>query len=275
MDTEVITWAGLALSFLGAFLISVFHVSLSSFSKIAVSRFLEDRDKDYRLRLLKNYDETRLAVESLRIILLLAFLLYLFVSFPRLRFWPLWFFFIALGAYLLFFDVLPRFINSINKNAIFRFFLPAFGLVHLLLTPLLILVRLLQRKEPDEELREATEEEIETFIDEAREEGIIEKGEDALLRGVVEFGDIVVKEIMTPRVDMVCIRKDATIEEVRRLLIKEKFSRIPVYKDRIDNIEGIVIVKDILPYTDEKHKDMSIEPLMRPVHFGPESMEVS
>ena len=110
------------------------------------------------------------------------------------------------------------------------------------------------REESEEEAeddREAGDEEIETFIDEAKEEGIIEKGEDELLRSVVEFGDTVVREIMTPRVDMVCIRKDATIQKLRNLIITEKYSRIPVYKDRVDNIEGIVIAKDLLAFSEK------------------------
>jgi CBS domain containing-hemolysin-like protein len=131
-----------------------------------------------------------------------------------------------------------------------------------------------EQREDREEGREATDEEIETFIDEATEEGIINKGEDALLRSVVEFGDTVVREIMTPRGNMVCIRKDATIDNLKDLIIREKYSRVPVYKDRLDNIEGVVMAKDLLEYADEKHKAQPIEGLIRPVAFVPESMPV-
>ncbi len=80
---------------------------------------------------------------------------------------------------------------------------------------------------------------------------------------------------MTPRVNMVCIRKDATIDNLKDLIIREKYSRIPVYKDRLDNIEGVVMAKDILEYADEKHKGQPIEALIRPVVFVPESMPVA
>jgi len=80
---------------------------------------------------------------------------------------------------------------------------------------------------------------------------------------------------MTPRVNMVCLRKDATIDNLKDLIIREKYSRIPVYKDRLDNMEGIVMAKDILEYSDEKHKGQPIEALIRHVAFVPESMPVS
>jgi Mg2+/Co2+ transporter CorB len=111
-------------------------------------------------------------------------------------------------------------------------FLPAFPLIRVLGAPILAVSRRLlareEQREEQEEDREASEEEIETFIDEATEEGIIDKGEDELLRSVVEFGDKVVREVMTPRETMVCIRRDATIDNLKDLIIKEKYSRVPV-----------------------------------------------
>jgi CBS domain containing-hemolysin-like protein len=275
---ETLNWAGLVLSFLAAFLFSLFHVCLGSYSKISLSRFLEDRDKEYRAKVLRDFDETRVVVEYLRNILLLVFLVYLFSLFPRLRFWPLWFFVSVLVVYSVFLDYLPRVLNSVGKNTLLKMFLPAFGLVRTIGAPILALTRnLLEREEQREEReegREASDEEIETFIDEATEEGIIEKGENELLRSVVEFGDTVVREIMTSRANMVCIRKDASIDNLKDLIIREKYSRIPVYRDRLDNVEGVVMAKDLLEFADEKHKAQPIEALIRPVAFVPESMPV-
>ncbi|MDH5707442.1 MAG: hemolysin family protein, partial [Candidatus Aminicenantes bacterium] len=92
---------------------------------------------------------------------------------------------------------------------------------------------------------------------------------------VVVGADITVREIMTPRVDMACIRKDSTIGKLREVVVKEKRSRIPVYKDRVDNIEGVIIAKDLLEYADEESRKKPIEPLIRPVYFVPESMKVA
>jgi CBS domain containing-hemolysin-like protein len=275
MDIEIVKWAGFFLSFLAAFLFSLFHLSLSSFSKIALSRFLEDKDKKYRVKILDIYDEIKASVSFLRIIFLLAFLVYLFTIFPRLRFWPLWLFLISLGVYFVLFDFLPRLLNALSKKKILGFFLPSYRLTRFLAYPLLMITKIKESEEEQEELREASDEEIQTFIEEAQEEGIIETEERKLLKSVVEFGDTVVREIMTPRVDVTAIKSDTTIEKLRELVIKEKRSRVPVFKDRVDNIEGIVIAKDLLEYADDKYRNDSIEPLIRPVYYVPESMKVS
>jgi len=269
------SWAGLALLFLVAFLLSLFHASLSTFSRISLSRFLEDREREFREKTLDLYDETRIAVESLRVIFIITFLIDLSRPVPRMAHWPIWIFVGSLVVFFVFFDYLPRLLNSVHKKAIIRFFLPFFPLVHGIASPLILLLRKIEARQIDDEIHEASEEEIETFIDEATEEGIIEAHEGDLLKSVVEFGDTLVREVMTPRVNMVCIRKDATIGALRELIQAEKYSRIPVYKDRVDNIEGIVIAKDLLAYSGDAHQGLSIEPIIRPAYFVPETMKVS
>lgn len=269
-------WIGFGLSFLAAFLVSVFHIALASSSKIAVSRLLEAKDKKYRQKILNIYDELKVAVEFIRIIFLISFLIYMVMVFPRLRLWPLWLFLISIVIYILAFDIAPRLISARNRDKILASFLPSFHVPYLLAQPLLWISKVKAlAKEEEEEEREASEEEIQALIEEAKEEGIIEKEEGVLLKSVVEFGDTIAKEIMTPRVDMICIRKDANIGKLKELVIKEKHSRIPVYKDRVDNIEGIILAKDLLEYSDEIHKEESIDRFVRPVHFVPWSMKVS
>ncbi|MGA2586073.1 MAG: hemolysin family protein [Candidatus Aminicenantales bacterium] len=275
----MIPWIGLALSFAAAFVLSLFHIALAGFSKISLSGFLEERNKPYRRDVLKHYEEIKIAVEFWRTVVLLAFLVYVFISFRGVCLWPLWLFLGLVLAYWVFFEILPRLIGSAYKNDLLNAFLPSYKLLLILSAPVLTPERWMCAREESEEAaeddREAGDEEIATFIDAAQEEGIIEKGEDDLLRSVVEFGDIVVREIMTPRVDIVCIKKDATILKLRNLIITEKYSRIPVYKDRIDNIEGIVIAKDLLAFSEAAHEKDPLEPLIRPVIFVPESMKVS
>ena len=175
METELITWAGLALSFVAAFVFSLFHMSLWSASKISISRFLEDKDREYRHKILDMYDDLRISVEILRALFLFAFLVYLFVVFPTLTFWPLWFLLLAFGIYLVFFDLLPRLINSVNSKGVLAFFLHSFKIPYYLCKPLLFILRAKVFHKEVEEEREASEEEIEAFVEEAEEEGIIEK----------------------------------------------------------------------------------------------------
>jgi len=275
MEIEFFEWVGFFFGFLAAFLFSLFHLSLGSFSKISISRFLEDEEKKYRLKILDIYDEIKISVEFMRILFIIAFLIYLYVIFPHLMFWPLWLFLISLAIYFIFFDLLPRFLNSLSRKRILGFFLPSYRLAYFIASPILLIKKIKPPDEEKDELREASDEEIQAFIDEAKEEGIIEKEEGVLLKSVVEFGDTVVREIMTPRVDIACIPKDSTIQKLRDLVIQVKHSRIPVYKDKIDNIEGIVIAKDLLEYADDKLKNDPIELLIREVYFVVESMKVA
>lgn len=275
METEFIKWIGFGLSFAAAFLFSLFHMSLNSLSKISISRLLEDKEKEFRGKILEIYDELKISIEFMRFFFILAFLVYLYTIFPGFRFWPLWLFLISLGVYFILFDFFPRLINASNKNLIFNLFLLSYNLPYFLSKPILFLMKIMSIDRVIEAQHEASEEEIQAFIDEAKEEGIIEKEEGKLLKSVVEFGDTIVREIMTPRVEMACVSKDATIKKLRNIVIKEKHSRIPVYKDHIDNIEGIINAKDLLEYSEDQHKNASIDNLIRPAYFIPETMKVA
>ncbi len=276
METKIVEWAGLSLSFLIAFLFSLFYVALWSTSKISISRILEDKEKSYRLKILEIYDDLRISIEIMRTLFIISFLIYLFVVFPSLTLWPLSYLLLAFAVYLIFFDLFPRLINSLNNRGVLLFFLSTFKIPYVLSKPLLFLLRAkVFHQEIEEEEREASDEELQAFVEEAEEEGIIEKEEGVLLKSIVEFGDTIVREIMTPRVSMACARRDASIETLRELVKKEKHSRIPVYKDRVDSIDGIVNAKDLLEYSEDIHKESSIEPLIREVYFVPESMKVS
>ncbi len=272
-------WIGLALSALGAFVLSLAHMVFDAFSKISLSGYLEERETPDRQVILKQYEDIRTAFEFWRIIFLIALLVHVLVAAPGALRRPLAFFAGAVLAYALVFDGLARILGSLGRERLILSFLRARRLLLVLAAPVLVLTRLVRAREDSEEEaeedREAGDEEIETFLGEAEEEGIIEKHEGDLLRSVVEFGDTIVREIMTPRVDMVCIRKDASIQKLRNLIITEKYSRIPVFKDRVDNLEGMVMAKDLLAYSEKEFDAAPIEPLIRPVIFVPESMMVS
>jgi CBS domain containing-hemolysin-like protein len=280
MGVSAITWFGFGLNFLAALALSLFHLTLSRFSKISLSGHLEERDHSDRVRILDRYDDIKIAVEFWRTIFIVSLGVYVLLLFPGLYRRPLLILVAATIGYALFFDVLPRILGAADEDGCLDFFLPAYRLFLGLTAPVLAIVRWLsvrQEKKEDAEPddREAGDEEIETFLDEAEEEGIIEKGEDTLLRNVVEFGDTVVREVMTPRVDMVCIRRDATIRKLRNLIIAEKYSRIPVYRDRVDGIDGLVMAKDLLAYSESEFDATTIEALIRPVVYVSESMKLA
>ena len=125
--------------------------------------------------------------------------------------------------------------------------------------------------EADEEI--VTEEEIKMMIAEGEEKGTIETEEKQLLNNVFEFNDIIVSEAMTPRTEMYAIDINDDIKEILDEIDEFKYSRIPVYDEDIDDIKGILYVKDILnPLKDGKKID--IEKLLRQPYFVPESKDI-
>jgi len=99
--------------------------------------------------------------------------------------------------------------------------------------------------------------------------------ESRLLRSVVDFGETLVREVMTPRPDIVAIRADATVDELRRLVQEQEYSRLPVFTDNLDNIVGLVVVKDLIQMTDPPAARRLVSDLMRPAAFVPETKRVA
>lgn len=269
---------GLILSFLLTFILSFLNVVFSTYSRIGFSRILEE-NSPLKDEILEHYDELKIAIDYGRIAFLLAVVIYICLVFPGLAGWPFWGFLLFLALYLLFFDYLPRLLLLALGEKNLRFFLPVLFPVKFILSPLLLLPRNFLRKEEQRQAawrtHETTEEEIETFIDEATEEGIIEKDQNELLRGVVEFGDQMVREIMTPRSRVVAVDIETTVGQLVEVFVREKYSRIPVYRERLDNIQGMVMAKDLLEFSDPEQAGRKIDFLVRPVMFVPETMAVN
>lgn len=112
---------------------------------------------------------------------------------------------------------------------------------------------------------------MEAIVDAATEEGILEQDEARLIEQVVEFSDKRVREVMTPRPDVVTISANATIEELRRVLISTKLSRLPVYENTLDEIIGIAIARDILQIPESEAAKQTVRQLVRPALFVPEA----
>lgn len=119
------------------------------------------------------------------------------------------------------------------------------------------------------------EENIDALIDAGAEEGILEEEDRRLIQSVVAFGDKTVREVMTPRPQMVCIPAGATLEDLRQLVIHEQFSRIPVYEGSIDEIIGFVHVRDMFELDHTERVQRKVRELVRPVRLVPETKPVN
>src|SRR5262249_55626256 len=116
----------------------------------------------------------------------------------------------------------------------------------------------------------ATTVELRELVDLAEERGVVEHGEREMIHSVFSLGDTIVREVMVPRTEMVWIESDKTVRQALALFIRSGFSRIPVIGENVDDILGIVYLKDAV----RSEPEMSVETLMRPATFVPESKHV-
>lgn len=149
---------------------------------------------------------------------------------------------------------------------------PALAIIAL---PIYRSLRGLQREESTENQTEDQEEnsesELQALLDVGEEEGIIEEEEGEMIQSIIRFSDRTVGEVMTPRTKMIAIAADTSLETVRDLMIESKYSRLPVYQDQIDQIEGVIYVRDLLCYWASGEMDKTALQVARPTYFVPES----
>jgi CBS domain containing-hemolysin-like protein len=129
----------------------------------------------------------------------------------------------------------------------------------------------ISEQEPEMTQEQRTEERIEALVEAAEEEGIIAADQADLIEQVVEFSDKRVREVMTPRPDIVAIAADATLEELHAKFVEKKFSKMPVFEKCLDDIFGVVHAQDLLHIADPDLPKRKVRELVRPVLFMPET----
>jgi CBS domain containing-hemolysin-like protein len=188
---------------------------------------------------------------------------------------------VTIVAFVVAFQLLiPLLIVGRDPERVLDILLPSFGPVARTLGPL---TRWTSRSAaasrrsvapaPPIETTEEASEVTKAYLETAEQEGIIEGEERRLLQSIVDFGDTLVREVMTPRPDIVAIREDATIGDLRALFREQEYSRFPVYKESLDNIAGFVFVKDLVAL-DSRDDSRPLTPFLRPAVFVPESKRV-
>jgi putative hemolysin len=184
---------------------------------------------------------------------------------------------VALAAFVLVFELfLPLLIIGRDPERVLELLLPTFAPLARALGPMTrwaaAAVAAARRGGVPPTADEANEA-AKAYIDTAEQEGIIEGEERRLLQSIVDFGDTLVREVMTPRPDIVAIRDTATVGDVRALFLEQEYSRFPVYKESLDNIAGFVFVKDlvVLSTADDTRP---VTTLLRPAVVVPETKRV-
>lgn len=119
-----------------------------------------------------------------------------------------------------------------------------------------------------------TEEELRLLVTVGEEEGVLEEEETEMIHSIFEFADTPVREVMIPRIDVVALESDATVDQAVDLALEGGLSRIPVYEESIDNIIGVLYTKDMLKQLREGHAAQPIRNLVRPAYFVPETKKL-
>jgi len=198
---------------------------------------------------------------------------------------------VALVLSLVFRQFIPRFItwrNPENKLLfLLRFVRPFYRLMVLFADPFEYLLRDKEHQKlehsfvpnltlaEEEKEKEDNAEDRQALLEMGEAEGILEGKDRELLETMFEFTETKAGEIMTPRTEIVAVAIDATVKAVRDLMIEEKVSRLPVYRESIDNIEGVIYVRDLLNIWSEDSAMETVEQILRPAFFIPETKSVA
>ncbi len=119
-----------------------------------------------------------------------------------------------------------------------------------------------------------SDEDFKALIAVGSEEGIIEEDEREMIHSVIEFGDTIAKEVMVPRMDVVSIEDSSTIKDVLEVATESNFSRIPVYRESMDNIVGILYVKDLLKHLKDGEGNKMVSDIMREAYYVPDTKKL-
>ena len=234
---------------------------------------LAEKAKEAKFNLGKYLDEPLRLNLSVQIVdktglLLLVFLILKATPEPTLFLWG------GLLVYLLLFDhVIPALAAAFAAEKLVTALFPILRTAYAPVTPVALLVeKFAQRGKRDEAQMEEDPEDVKAFLRAGTEEGIIEEKEQLLLHNLINFNDVVVREVMTPRTDMICVDRAMTNEEILGVFRTTKYSRLPVYRKNIDHVEGVLRFKDLIELMD---KPGDIGDFITDVLFVPELKSIS
>ena len=259
-------------------LLHLLESSFESFSRISLAKFLNSMGSKRlpRFAFVEKFDLVIHTLETivffLQIILLLCTFQMLGKAIPDA---PARILLIGL-LYLVFFNLVFYISAYLNREKVLRSLLFLFPVAWIVFYPIHFIFSAFLKETPsephDHENDELSDEQLEVFLEEGAKEGVIEKEDQEMIESILEFGDTLVKEIMTPRVDMIHVHIDASLDEIIALIREKKKSRFPVIAEKIDNIEGIILAKDVLNYWGQDN--FHIKEILRPPFFIPETMRI-
>jgi putative hemolysin len=279
----------LALVFLSTVDMAFLHLSDVSLRRLSADADLAEKktSAQFLREIIENRARFRFALSSVIQILLITFavlLTLILLAFTDDRGALLFFgLIIGLGSTVVLRQIVPRLIVRTNTEQKLLFLLPTarplYNLASAIVEPFVTRsnAREAQRLDstvaPDaaEDRSDDNADDLQALIEVGEAEGIIEHDERALIETVVEFGDTRAGEIMTPRTEICAIPIGSTVREARDVIISEKYSRLPVFRDSIDNIEGLIYVRDLLQAWSDGNEDLPVSEILREPFLVPET----
>ena len=180
-------------------------------------------------------------------------------------------------AVLIFGEISPKTIAKKKPEAFVLFAAPLIRLIMIILTPLTFLFKqwqnLIAKIIKSDDDQGITEEELVSIIEEAEESGDIDKEESTLIKSAIEFNDLEVGDIFTPRIDITAVPTTATKQEIAAVFTESGYSRLPVYENDIDNIIGLVYYKDFFPMNSDKK--LMLSDIIKPVIYVAKTQRIN
>lgn len=272
-----------AMLFLSAFLVAA-ETALSSLKKIHMKgneTSKSQKDTEELLNIwLKNPNELLTTLLFVKTILC-SFLIFLEINLIRQFFEKKLYFYLAFFVFsiiiLIFAEMIPRLIARVKVYEISKAAIIPLNTLRIAIKPIISLFIYISRFvmkifkiEVKDQMFEITEEEILTFVKAGTQSGAIEEGEEEMISSIIEFADMTVKEILTPRRDIFALDSESKLEDVWEEILEQEFTRMPIYTGTIDNIVGTVHIKDLLRYANDKSSgNLLMKEFMKEAYYVP------
>ena len=283
-------WIAIAAALVGSYVGAV-HYALHHFSRSRLEELLQERGHPERLAALTELNQWVLMTGVVRSVLNLAILVAMIGWFaspgdPAATWWDVLWAFLVSGVLIVVFSVAvahswgfhaaePLLVYSLpGLHGLALVLKPAMALLHVI-DPLVRRLLGVPKLAPDD--ASELEQEIMDVVSEGEKTGLVDEQQANMIEAVVEFADTTADEIMTPRTDVEGIEVHASLEQVKRIAREEGHSRFPVYEENLDNIVGVLYVKDLLHMVGKEngHEPFDLRAIVREALFVPESKKLS
>lgn len=255
------------------------EVSFKSLSRISLAGFLNsfENERIKTFDFVQKYERMVNALRGFSFFLQLILFSTAFILMKQLIPGPTERVIILIFVFLFLFNFLLYTLSFSKKEGILKRLIFLTPVAWVLFYPINLVFSFFEKKdlaEKENEPEETNVKELEVFFEEGAKEGVLEKEDKEMLESIIEFGDTLVKEIITPRVDMIYVDINVGLDDLVEIINQTKKSRYPVISDSIDNIEGIILAKDVFNYWNDNGKAFHIKEILRKAFFVPETMRI-